>query len=105
MDIEKQYKTQRWKRLRIAILKRDNYLCQESKRYGKTVGATLVHHIYPAKQYPHLFYNPNNLISLSAKAHEKMHDRITDEITATGKRWQQRQKEKISPPIVEKQID
>lgn len=44
-DIEKRYKTIRWKKLRVAILKRDKYLCQESKRYGKTVPAVIVHHI------------------------------------------------------------
>lgn len=81
---------------------RDGYMCQELKRFGKTESATLVHHIFPAKEYPELFYNPNNLISLSAKAHEKMHDRITDEITITGKRWQERVRDRVFPPLNKK---
>lgn len=97
--LDGRYKTTRWKRLREAVLKRDGYVCQESKRFGKTRGATVVHHIFPAKDYPYLFYNPKNLISLSAEEHNQMHDRITDEITKKGKAWQDRVKsEIISPP-------
>ena len=46
------YDNKRWKKKREKILKRDGYLCRESKRYGKRVGATTVHHIYPAEAYP-----------------------------------------------------
>lgn len=74
---------------------RDGYLCQESRRYGLNVDADVVHHIFPAKEYPELFYNPNNLISLSNKAHNQMHDRLTNELTDKGKDLQKRMEVKI----------
>ena len=96
---DSRYKTARWRRLREAVLRRDGYLCQESKRFGKTKAATTVHHIFPAKDYPYLFFNPLNLISLSHEEHNQMHDRITDEITKKGRGWQDRVRSKlISPP-------
>ena len=42
------YKSKRWKNKREAILRRDGYMCQLSKRYGRHVEATTVHHIFPA---------------------------------------------------------
>ena len=95
IDIAKEYKSKRWKRFRQSILRRDNFLCQESNKYGKAVEANTVHHIYPAKDYPELFYNPFNLVSLSSKEHNKMHDRITDEITLKGVYWQEKRKREI----------
>ena len=79
------YKSPRWKRLRAAILRRDGYLCQESKRFGKMLAATTVHHIYPREKYPEYQWEPWNLISLSARAHDELHDRNTGELTAKGK--------------------
>ena len=100
------YKTKRWERKRAAVLRRDEYLCQESKRYGKTVQANTVHHIYPVEQYPELAYVDWNLISLSEANHNRMHDRNTGEVTELGKRWQERRRREfeafyaqISPPI------
>lgn len=84
------YKTRRWLRKREAILRRDGYLCQESKRYGKSVEATTVHHIYPVEQYPELAFEDWNLISLSEAMHNAMHDRLTGEVTERGKYWQER---------------
>lgn len=82
------YKTSRWKRKRAKILRRDEYLCQESKRYGKSVEATTVHHIYPVEQYPELAFEDWNLISLCEAKHNAMHDRNTGEVTELGKWWQ-----------------
>lgn len=84
------YKSKRWHNTRSRILRRDGYICQYSKRYGKVVPATVVHHIYPADQYPELAFEPWNLISLSASAHNKMHDRNTNVITETGRQLQDR---------------
>lgn len=89
------YKTKRWLRLREYVLRRDGYMCQESKRYGRVVPANMVHHIYPAKDYPELFFNPDNLISLSNVEHNHMHDRLTDEITAKGRVWQKKVEGKL----------
>lgn len=89
-NLYKKYKSKRWRKLREYVLMRDKYMCQDSIRYGKSVDANTVHHIYPASDYPELFYNPNNLISLSNKAHNKMHDRTSDELTNEGKELQKR---------------
>lgn len=94
-EISKKYKTKRWKKLREYILKRDKYLCQDAIRYGKSVEATTVHHIFPASEYPELFYNPDNLISLSTAAHNAMHDRATNEISKKGKELQKRKEVRI----------
>jgi len=89
------YKNGRWKRKRISILKRDEYLCQESKRYGKSIEATTVHHIYPVEFYPELAFVDWNLVSLSGGKHDGMHDRVTHEVTELGKSWQERVKYKF----------
>lgn len=92
------YKTKRWKRKRVTILKRDEYLCRESSRFGKTVAATTVHHIYPIDQYPELAFEDANLLSLSSSKHDSMHDRITGDVTELGKYWQ----DKVAPHLREK---
>lgn len=84
------YGTTKWKRKRERVLRRDEYLCQESKRYGKTEPATTVHHIYPKEQYPELQLEAWNLLSLSDRQHNAMHDRESHEITALGRQWQDR---------------
>ena len=84
------YKTTRWKHLRERILRRDKYLCQISKRYGRMVQANTVHHIFPREQYPAYQWEPWNLISLSNEAHNRLHDRVTDELTEEGKELQRR---------------
>lgn len=93
------YKTIKWKNKRQNILKRDNYLCQECKRYGKTTGATTVHHIKPLEFNYDLRFDNNNLISLCSKCHDKMHDRTNNELTDLGKNLIERiQKKKIYIP-------
>jgi 5-methylcytosine-specific restriction enzyme A len=84
------YKTARWKSKREKILKRDEYQCQECKRYGKNKDATTVHHIQPLRNRPDLRLTTWNLVSLCGKCHEKMHDRLTDELTDVGKQWVER---------------
>ena len=78
------YKARRWERLRAQILRRDGYRCQVSKRYGKAVPADLVHHIYPVDEFPEYAFEPWNLISVSRAAHNKLHDRDSDKLTAEG---------------------
>lgn len=82
------YKSKRWKLKRLKILKRDGYMCQYFKRFGKRRDANVVHHIFPAEFYPQWQWENWNLISLSSEAHEKMHTRDTHEITADGKIFQ-----------------
>lgn len=91
----KLYELKKWKKKRERILRRDEYMCQESKRYGKTVEATTVHHIYPVEEYPELAFEDWNLISFSDKKHNAMHDRKTRKITTLGKWWQEKVKDKF----------
>lgn len=84
----------RWQKLRLRILRRDGYLCQESRRYGKLVEATTVHHVWPAEDYPEFAYSEWNLLSLCEEAHEKMHDRKTRKLSPLGERW----RKKKTPP-------
>ena len=77
----------RWQRLRQRALRRDGYKCQEAARYGRVEEATHVHHIWPAEDYPEYAYCLWNLVSLSKRSHEAMHDRITRKLTAQGVRW------------------
>ena len=76
------YKSKRWRQLAARAMRRDGYQCQLSKRYGKQVEAELVHHIYPVEQYPQYGYCLWNLISLSREAHNRLHDRTTNRLTA-----------------------
>ena len=79
------YLSRRWERLRAAVLHRDGYRCQESKRYGKAREATTVHHIFPRDAYPEYEWEAWNLISLCSAEHNSMHDRGTGELTDKGK--------------------
>ena len=73
------YESGKWKRKRAKILKRDEYICQECKRYGRhdsdglPVRAAIVHHIKEYEQYPELGLEDNNLISLCVGCHNKKH--------------------------------
>ena len=78
------YETRRWKKLRAAILRRDGYICRVAWRYGKRVEATHVHHIFPREDFPEYQWEPWNLISVSAAAHNALHDRTTNALTDEG---------------------
>ncbi len=67
------YTKDKWRRKREVILRRDGYICQECKRYGKRVSATVVHHIKPLELYPELAYKSENLVSLCEACHNKKH--------------------------------
>lgn len=84
------YKSKAWKRKRKAVLARDGYQCQIAKRYGKRVPAEVVHHIMPLDEYPQYRLESWNLISISAKTHNELHDRATGELTTKGKQLLER---------------
>lgn len=67
------YKSLRWKRKREHVLRRDNYICQWCRRYGKTVEASTVHHIKHVDECPELAFTDDNLISLCTGCHNKAH--------------------------------
>ena len=78
------YFDKKWKYLAAKAMRRDGYTCQISKRYGKRVPAEVVHHIYPVDEYQEYAYCLWNLISLSRSAHNKLHDRENNKLTAEG---------------------
>lgn len=94
------YKQKKWISKRNRILRRDEYLCRQCKRYGKVTGAYTVHHIYPLEDYPEYKLTSDNLLSLCAECHGKMHNRKTNELTELGEMW--KSKILLNPPGFEK---
>lgn len=86
------YQSAKWKKKRLHILRKDGYLCQIAKRYGKTEEATVVHHIYPAEEYPQWQWADWNLISVSQTAHNQLENRKTGELTELGLKLQRKTK-------------
>lgn len=60
-------------------------MCQYYKRFGRMVEATIVHHVFPRSEFPEYQYEPWNLLSVSRKAHNIMHDRGSDRLTEKGR--------------------
>ena len=79
------YDDPKWIRIRNSVLRRDNYMDKESKRYGIIRPAEIVHHIFPKDEFPEYAFSVWNLISLSRQTHNEMHDRDTDELTQKGR--------------------
>ena len=67
------YDSERWKKKRENILRRDGYQCRICKRYGKNTPATEVHHIKHLDEYPELAFANSNLISLCHACHNRQH--------------------------------
>ena len=86
------YQSAKWKKKRLHILRKDGYLCQIAKRYGKAEEATVVHHIYPAEEYPQWQWADWNLISVSQAAHNQLENRKTGELTELGLKLQRKTK-------------
>lgn len=82
------YDTKKWKRLREAVLRRDAYMDQMELRGGRRISADTVHHIFPADMYPEYRFCPWNLISLSKRNHELMHNRTLGTLSNIGRRLQ-----------------
>lgn len=74
-EINKFYKTYKWKMKRKEILERDNYECQHCKAEGLYSKAQCVHHIKELKYNPLLAFDNDNLISLCNTCHNKIHDK------------------------------
>jgi 5-methylcytosine-specific restriction endonuclease McrA len=67
------YQSEKWRRKRAAILRRDGYMCQECKRYGRARQAVHVHHIVHLEDAPELAFADENLVSLCLACHNKKH--------------------------------
>lgn len=96
------YEQPKWLRLRQSILRRDKYMDVEAKRYGVVKQAEIVHHIFPKNDFPEYAFEPWNLISLSRKTHNTLHDRDSDELTEKGIDLLRRTCRKRNMPIPEK---
>ncbi|MFD3261866.1 HNH endonuclease signature motif containing protein [Paenibacillus lentus] len=67
------YKSTAWRKCRVVILKRDNYLCQPCLKRGVITTANTVHHIKPLEDYPELALDEDNLESICPTCHNKEH--------------------------------
>lgn len=65
-----QRKSSEYKQWRIAILSRDNYICQDCGQRGGELNA---HHIKSWAQYEELRFDTNNGITLCLECHKKVH--------------------------------
>lgn len=79
------YGKNKWKKKRAKILRLDGYKDRIAQRYGKSIEASVVHHIYPAEDYPEYAWCDWNLISVSVATHNRLHVRETRELTAEGR--------------------
>lgn len=86
------YGSGKWKNKRLHILRLDKYVDQIAKRYGRTEEATVVHHIYPADEYPEYEWCDWNLISVSIRTHNMLENRKTGKLTAMGEELKRRTK-------------
>ena len=68
----------------------DGYIDRVAARYGRTEEATVVHHIYPADEYPEYAWCDWNLISVSLSTHNKLENRQTGELLPLGLELQRR---------------
>lgn len=87
------YKSKTWETVRGSVLRRDGYICQRCKRYGRMRGAAHVHHINPLEYYPEYATARWNLISLCLQCHNTLHDRDTHELTAEGEKLRRKTNE------------
>lgn len=84
------YGSGKWKKKREHILKLDGYKDRIELLYGRTIEAQIVHHIYPAKEYPQWQWCDWNLISVSKATHNRLENRITGKLTELGQALQDR---------------
>lgn len=82
------YNSSRWRKTRKRILSLDGYKDRVAAMYGRNEEAVIVHHIYPAEEYPQWQYATWNLISVSLATHNKLENRRTGELTEFGKQLQ-----------------
>ncbi|WP_270996981.1 HNH endonuclease [Listeria seeligeri] len=72
-DLDKLYKTKRWKALRVVVLKRDRYRCQECKRRGVVASGNIVHHVVELRDDVSKAFDINNLETVCTSCHNTLH--------------------------------
>lgn len=100
------YSSAKWKKKRASILRLDGYKDVVAGWYGRTAEAQMVHHIYPAEDYPEYQWADWNLISVSYSTHKKLENHMTGGLTEMGRQLMRttvpgidwRKKRKLSPP-------
>ena len=88
-------KSKKWEKFRDKIMRKYDYLCQESLRYGISVAAEMVHHIFPVSKYPELEFVEWNCLPLTNKKHNTFHDRVNDKVINQGLFWQRKRKKEF----------
>ena len=87
------YGLARWKKLRLLVLQRDGYICRKT---GVLLAGTypaddspVVDHIVPHRGDPELFWNLDNLQSLSKKYHDSIKQAIerAGQVAAIHPKW------------------
>lgn len=78
------YQSYKWQKKSKHILKLDRGQDRVAALFGKNLEATIVHHIYPAKEYPEYAWSDWNLISVSVRTHNKLENRKTGELSELG---------------------
>ena len=73
MSLNPAYNKQRHRKWSDAVMRRDKYLCQDCKRYGRNTPAEVAHHIQPISERPDLAYSLNNGVALCNACHSKRH--------------------------------
>ena len=99
MNAAQFYNSEAWQRKRRAVLRRDGYMDQVMKRYGKMTEGNIVHHIFPLDAFPEYRLESWNLITVSLATHNRLHDRETDELSDEGKKLLIRTAKKRGIPI------
>ncbi|GAA0491235.1 HNH endonuclease [Salinibacillus aidingensis] len=89
------YKSKAWRQLRLFVLERDNYECQECKRNGYVKLADNdkhksldVDHIKELVDYPDLAMDPDNLETLCIKCHNRKHGRYLKGFERKPNKWE-----------------
>ncbi|UTH13304.1 HNH endonuclease [Macrococcus equipercicus] len=70
------YNTSEWKSVRVAVLQRDFYLCQQCKAQGITTVANTVHHIVELKDDWDKRLDMTNLETVCTACHNKEHVKV-----------------------------
>lgn len=78
------YKSTRWEHLRERVMRRDGYRCRECIRFGKFNQGEMVHHAVPREDFPELQWEPWNLVTLCNQCHDRMHLRVSNELSQAG---------------------
>ncbi len=104
--VRQSLKTKKWEKFRDKMMRKSDYLCQESLRYGLSVPAEMIHHIFPVSEYPELEFVEWNCLALTNRKHNTFHDRVNDKVVGQGIYWQKRERRNFknfmdTPPLFE----